>query len=152
MRRSAKIIIIVSCAVVVALAVAVYGLWHGYFDPGKYELLSTEWSESRQLAMTAKRSDHQALNGDQIFVLVGDHVFTPTELRHALHGPTVIFSTDRDCLSVRWKDTHHLVISCQGEAITDGEINRQKHQADGVSVSYINIVDAEPLGRAGRAP
>jgi hypothetical protein len=149
--KPAKIIAIVSSAITVAFVLAVYGLWHGYFDRGQYELLSTEWSESRQLAMIAKRSDHQALNGDEIFVLVSDHLFSPTELRYALHGPTVIFSTDRDCLSVRWTDTRHLVISCQGEPITDGEINRQKHQINEVMVSYSNIVNAEP-NRPGRVP
>jgi hypothetical protein len=126
MSKPAKVIAIVSSAITVALVLAVYGLWHGYFDQGDYKLLSAEWFESRQVAMIAKRSDHQALNGDDIFVLASDHTFSPTELRYALHGPSVIFSTGRDCLSVRWTDAHHLIVSCKGEVITDGEINRQK--------------------------
>lgn len=151
MSKAAKIIAIVSFAVSVAFVLAAYGLWRGYFDRGRFELLSAEWSDSHRLAMVAKRSDDSPLDGDQIFVLVSDHIFSPTELRHALHGPTVIFSADRDCLSVRWTDTHHLVISCQGEPITDGEINRQRFQSNEIAVSYSNIVNAEPH-RSGRAP
>ena len=151
MSRTAKIITIISAAIAVALSLAVYGLFHGYFDQGKYELLSAESSGSRQLAMIAKRSDHQAMNGDDIFVLIGDHSFSPTELRHALYGPSVIFSTDRECLSIRWKDSHHLVISCRGEVITDEQINAQKLQSGVVVISYENIVRAEPLCRTGRS-
>ena len=151
MGRTAKIIMIVSSAIALAAILAVYGLFHGDFDPGKYELLSTEWSESRQVAMIAKRSDHQALNGDQIFVLVGDHAFSSAELRHALYGPSIVFSTNRECLSTRWTDAHHLVISCKGEIITDEQINRQRLQSGAVVITYDNIVEAKPLCRTGRS-
>lgn len=139
MSKTVRIVLVIACAAVIALSTIVYGLFHGYFDQGDFRVLSVQSSSSGQLAMVAKRSDHEALNGDEIFVLSGDHVFSPVELKHALHGPSVIFSTDRDCLTLKWQDPRHLVISCLGGAIVAGEINRQQHHSGEVVFSYTNI-------------
>jgi hypothetical protein len=143
MSKTVGIALVMACAAVIALSTIVYGLFHGYFDQGDFRVLSVQRSSLGQLAMVAKRSDHEALNGDEIFVLLGDHIFSPVELKHALHGPSVIFSTDRDCLTLKWQDPHNLVISCLGDAIVAGEINRQQHHRDNVVFSYTNIANAK---------
>ena len=106
-------------------------------------ILSSERSPSGQLAMIAKRSDHEALNGDEVFVLLGGHTFSPVELKHALHSSAVVFSSDRDCLSPRWRNAHDLVISCKGETIVKAGINRQMREQDGVALTYTNIAGSQ---------
>jgi hypothetical protein len=123
------------------LTVTVYALFHGYFDPGSFEIDQTEWSPSRQVAIVAKRSDHQALSGDQYFVLIGDHLFSARELRHACYSRVVIFRADSSCLTVRWKDSHNLVVTCNGEAIEADHIAVQQHRSADVTVSYQDIPD-----------
>jgi hypothetical protein len=127
------------CTVVAVLIAGGYLLFHGYFDPGKFEIKTAQWSASKQVAVVAKRSDNQALNGDQYFVLIGDHLFSDTELRHALHSDKPVFSADRDCLTLRWNDTHDLVITCDDKSITPADINVQHHQSGEVTISYVDI-------------
>ena len=78
----------------VLLATAVYMLFHGYFDHGLFEVKQAQWSPSpeRRVAVVAERSDHEALGGLEFFVLIKDHVPSPTELRFANHSDDVIFS------------------------------------------------------------
>src|ERR1700756_787416 len=78
--------------VLVVLAVGWYALFHGYFDHGLFEIKQVEWSSStpRRVAVVAERSDHEALGGLEFFVLINDHVPSPTELRFANHSDHVI--------------------------------------------------------------
>jgi len=123
------------------LAITVYALFHGYFDHGLFEIKHVEWSSSppRRVAVVAERSDNDALGGYEFFVLINDHIPSPTELRFANHSDDVIFSGASDCLSVSWVDSHHLVISCRNGAIDSAHINVRKERADGVAVTYVNI-------------
>jgi hypothetical protein len=143
MNKTMKVVLIVACTAAIALSIVGYGLFHGYFDQGDFRVLSVQRSPSRQFAMVAKRSDHEALNGDEIFVLLGDHIFAPAELKHALHGPSVIFSADRDCLTLKWQDPHNLLISCTRNSISTDEINRQLHYRGDVVFAYANIANAK---------
>jgi hypothetical protein len=79
MKKSTKWITFAVCSVFIVIFG--YFVWHGYFDQGDFRLLSSVQSPTEQFAMVAKRSDHEALNGDQVFVLLGNHIFTPVELR-----------------------------------------------------------------------
>jgi hypothetical protein len=124
----------------VLIVVFGYHFWHGYFDQGDFRLLSSKQSPTEKFAMVAKRSDHEVLNGGQVFVLLGDHIFSAPELRHAVNSPTVIFSTDRDCLSLQWRGSQDLVISCKGEPIEQGDITRQLTNWGDVTFTYVNIV------------
>jgi hypothetical protein len=133
--------LIAACTTVIVLAFALYGLFHGYFDHGDFSVLSTQRSSSGRFAMVAKRSDNDALNNDEIFVVMGDHIFSPVELRYALHGPSVIFSTDHDCITLKWQDPLHLEISCAGNTISKDEINGEQSHSDNVSIKYVNIAD-----------
>jgi hypothetical protein len=66
------------------LATGWYALFHGYFDPGLFEIKQVEWSSStpRRVAVVAKRSDHQAMSSDIYFVIIADHVFSPGRVAH----------------------------------------------------------------------
>ena len=123
------------------LTIGVYALFHGYFDHGLFEVKQTEWSPSpqRRVAIVAERSDHEALGGLEFFVLINDHVPSPTELRFANHSDEVIFSAESNCLSVSWMDSHHLVIGCRDGTIDSAHINVRKERADDVSIAYVNI-------------
>jgi hypothetical protein len=127
------------CTLVAVLVAGSYLLFHGYFDPGKFEIKTVQWSASKKVAVVARRSDNQALNGDEYFVLIGDHLFSETELRHALHSDKPVFSADRDCLTLRWNDPHDLVITCDDKSITPADINLQQHRSGEVAISYVNI-------------
>jgi|SRR5271163_3251593 len=134
-----KVIAITVLIFVAMLLTAGYLLWHGYLDPGKFEIKSVQWSSAKQVAVVAKRSDNQALNGDEYFVLIGDHLFSEAELRHGLHSDRPVFSADRDCLALHWNDPHDLVITCNDKSITPANINVQRHRSGEVAISYVDI-------------
>ena len=130
-----KVIAITVCTFAAAVFACGYLLFHGYFDPGKYEIKRVQWSTAKQIAVVAERSDNQSLGGLEYFVLIGDHLFTETELRHALHSDIPVFSTDRECLTLRWNDPHDLVITCDDKSITRDDINVEHHRSGEVSLS-----------------
>ncbi len=128
----------------VLLVAAGYGLFHGYFDHGLFEIKQVEWSPSapRRVAVVAERSDHQAMSSDTYFVLVGDHVFSEREMRRAYHSDDVVFAAANDCLSVRWTDSRHLTVSCRSGTIDSPHIDVRKTGVDGVAIRYVNIADS----------
>jgi hypothetical protein len=134
--KSLIVVLFVLCA---ALMMCVWALFHGYFDRGQFEIRDSQQSSSKKLAMLARRSDHEALNGDVYFVLIGDHLLSPTELRRSYHGHEAVFATNRDCLNLHWEDSSKLVVSCIGPPITSGQIDVQQRQIGDIAISYINI-------------
>ena len=139
MRRTAKIIVVVGCVVVTLFAVAVFGLFHGYFDRGQFDIKHAQWSSSKQVAMVVERSDQQALGGLTDFVVVGNHLFTPDELRHVYHSDAVIFAATTICLDLHWESSTKLVVACKGSTVDINHIDVQKEQSDGIAISYENI-------------
>src|SRR5580698_8974566 len=126
-------------AVAAISTVLAYLLFHGYFDHGKFEIRQVQWSSSKQVAMLAERSDKEALGGLTFFVLIGDHVFSPDELRHAYHSDAPIFAAMATCLNLQWKSTRVLVVACDGSNLDQEYIDVEKKQSAGVSISYVNI-------------
>ena len=141
MSKAKTIAVAIVCVLGSALVTITFALFHGYFDHGKFEVTKVEWSSSGQLAIVARRSDHEALGGDAYFVLIGDHLFSPTELRREYYSHAVIFSTSRDCLALRWEGSHKLVVTCGGSSIEPGSINVQQRESGQVAISYVNIPD-----------
>jgi len=129
----------VLCVLGIAIAATALALFHGYFDRGRFEIKETSLSPSSSVAMVARRSDREAMSGDQYFVVVGDHVFSASELRDAYYGNQVIFRADSDCLSVAWKESHNLAITCQDGSIIRSHIAVQEHHIEDLAVTYINI-------------
>ena len=130
--------------VALVLAAGCYALFHGYFDHGLFEIKQTEWSPSapRRVAVVAERSDNEAMSSDVCFVLIGDHVFSPTELRRAYHSDAVVFAAASNCLTISWSDPHHLVLSCRDDRIDGAHINARKSIADDVTIAYVNIANS----------
>ena len=56
MRKITRIVAFAVCALVAGVAVAVYALFHGYFDRGQFEVEQAQWSSPKQLAVVVKRS------------------------------------------------------------------------------------------------
>ena len=141
-----------SLVTVVLCGAVLYGLglalFRGYFDSGTYEMRKTKRSPTGHIAMLVERSDHEALNGKQYFVLVGDHIFSSAESRRALHSKSVLFSTDRDCLTLSWTASETLVVACDGVPITSTDINIQRYSSNNTRVSYVNI----DSGVSGKKP
>jgi hypothetical protein len=126
-------------AVAVVVSAGLYALFHGYFDHGQFEVLRVQWASSHQVAMVARRLDHEALGGLEFFVLVGSHLYTPSELRHAYYSDAVVFSTSNDCLAVHWDAPNRLTITCDGLALGRDDINVERRQVGSVAISYQNI-------------
>jgi hypothetical protein len=139
MRKSTRIVVFIICAVAVLLGAAGSALFHGYFDPGLFEIKQVQWSPSKQVAIVAERSDQHAMSSYVYFVVIGDHVFSPSELRHAYHSDAVVFAAGSDCLALRWNGSNKLVVTCQGSPLDADHIDAQKRQSGRVAVSYENI-------------
>ena len=140
MTRFLKVSLAGVWATVAILAmVYLYALFHGYFDHGQFEIKQFQWSSAGQVAMLAERSDNQALGGLEDYVLIGDHLFTPAELRRAYYSDAVVFNALSDCLSLRWDSPNRLAITCSGSTVDRGHINAQKRQIGNIAVSYENI-------------
>lgn len=134
-----KIVLVVMCAAAVSLGTAGYALFHGYFDHGQFEIKQAQWSSSKQVAVVAERSDQEALSGYTYFVLIGNHLFSPAELRHAYHSNAVVFAAATNCLDLRWESPSKLLVACGGSEVDVNHIDVQKQQSEGITVSYKNI-------------
>jgi hypothetical protein len=134
-----KIAIKMIVAIGVILFVLGYLLFHGYFDHGKFEIKQVQWSSSKQVAMLAERSDEEALGGLTYFVLIGDHVFSPDELRHAYHSDARVFAAMATCLDLQWKSSRNLVVACNGSYVAQEDIDVEKQQSGEVTITYVNI-------------
>jgi hypothetical protein len=130
----------------VALAIGGHGLFRGYFDRGKFEVRAAKWSSSppKRLALIVERSDNEAMSGYAYFVLIGDHMFSQNEIKHAYHSDAVVFATNRDCVTLDWKDSSTLLVTCADTTpITDSQIDALRLRSGGVDVSYVNISNRE---------
>jgi hypothetical protein len=140
MKKTSKILVLVAGIVLITGVGAIYALFHGYFDYGKFEIRRFQWSSAGQAAMVAERSDDEALGGLDYYVLVGTHVFNPKELRHAYYSDAVVFSAlCDDCIRLTWASANKLTISCKGSTIDSDHINSQKKQIDNIAISYEKI-------------
>lgn len=138
MKRFSKTLLISLGLLILGLGL-LYGLFHGYFDHGQFAVKQVQWSSSKKVAMVVERSDQQALSGYTYFVLIGDHVFSPSELRHKYHRNAVIFAAADSCLDVHWHGPTTLVIDCDGQTLTREHIDVEKHQSGGIAILYDNI-------------
>jgi hypothetical protein len=140
MTRFFKISLLGVALVAILAMASLYALFHGYFDHGQFEIKRFQWSSANQVAMVAKRSDREALGGLDYFVLIGNQIFTPPELRHAYYSNAVVFSalTD-DCLTLQWNGQNKLTIKCNGSTIDRSHINAQRQQIGNITISYENI-------------
>jgi hypothetical protein len=139
-----KVGIVMVSVVAVTLAAITLALFYGCFDHGQFEVEEANWSPSApaRVAVVAKRSDHQALSSDVYFVLVGDHVFSPRELRTAYHGDHVLFAAASDCLSVHWTDAQNLTVICRDGNIDSNHIEVLKRKTGNVAVTYVNVANS----------
>jgi hypothetical protein len=139
MKNASKIFVIVIGLVLILGVGLLYGLFHGYFDRGQFEVKQVQWSSSKQVAMLAERSDHHALGGLTYFVLIGNHLFSPAELRHAYHSNAVVFAATSACLTLHWESPSRLVVACNGRYLDQEYIDVEKQQSGGVPIAYVNI-------------
>lgn len=130
---------VAACVIVLSLTGIIYAWSHGYFDRGHFEIMQSQWSSTHQVAMLVERWDNQSLGGLDDFVLIGNHVFSPVELRHAYHSNAVVFAAESNCLALQWDGPNRLIISCKGSIVDGGHINAQKQRAGGIAISYQNI-------------
>jgi len=139
MKKSVRIISLSALAGLILFASVIFLLFTGHFDRGKFEVVRTSWATPKLVAMVARRSDDDALDGDQYFVLVGDHSFSARELRYAYYHRGVIFRSDGACVTTSWKAPGALELSCGDGSIEAGAIAVEQNKKNGVSVSYLNI-------------
>jgi hypothetical protein len=133
--------VVASGIVLLCLAVVLFFFldFRGNLDRGRFEILRTVKNTENIIAIVAKRSDDQAMSGDQYFVFLADHVYSPTELRSALHRSHLIFNADRDGLKVDWRGPHDLVIECDSCGITKEGVNEQQFSSGNIKIQYLNF-------------
>lgn len=126
---------------VVALVVAglSYGLFHGYFDKGLFETKDFKWNSNGKVAIIAERSDNAALTSYIYFVLIADHLLSPSELRRAYYSKTPVFGAANSCVSARWEDPNNLVIACKDGVVRADDIEFREEQSGTVTIAYKNI-------------
>jgi hypothetical protein len=139
MKNSIKVSIVVACAFIILSGWGIYALFHGFFDQGTFEVKQSQLSPSKQLAVVGRRSDHQALSGDQYFVIIGDRPFSSADLKHAYYHDGLVFRAGSDCLTIQWMNTHELAVRCADSSIQMDEIAVQRKQVGDVTISYENI-------------
>lgn len=139
MTRSFKVSLVGMGLLAMLVMACLYALFHGWFDHGQFEIKQSQRSSTNQLAMLAERSDHEALGGLEYYVLIGNHLFNPAELRHAYYSNAVVFNASSDCLTLRWDGPNRLVVRCNGSVIDKRHINTQRQQIGNVSIAYENI-------------
>jgi hypothetical protein len=69
--------VVASGIVLLSLAVVLFFFpyFRGNHDRGRFEVLRKVKNSENSIAIVAKRSDDQAMSGDQYFVFVADHVY-----------------------------------------------------------------------------
>jgi hypothetical protein len=142
MKEATKAIVAIAAILVGVAAILFvlgYLLFHGYFDRGKFEIKQVKWSSSKQVAMVAERFDQAALGGLTDFVLIGNHVFSADELRHAYHSDARVFAATATCLNLHWEGPSKLVVECNGSYLDQHLIDVEKRQSGAVAISYVNI-------------
>lgn len=140
MTRLVKISLVGMGILAILALASLYALFHGYFDHGQFEVRRSLRSSTNQVAMVAERSDHEALGGLAYYVLIGSHVFSPAELRHAYYSNAVVFSAlSDDCLTLRWDSPDKLTIKCDGSIVDRSHVNAQRQQSGNITISYENI-------------
>jgi hypothetical protein len=121
------------------LCVFGYLVFHGYLDKGIFQIKQVQQSSSGHLAMLAVRSDNNALGGLTYFVLIGDHVFSPNELKHAYHSNVPVFDAMATCLDLRWEGSNSLVVTCNDSYVNRESINVERVKDGNIAISYVNI-------------
>jgi hypothetical protein len=139
MKSSIKVSMVIVCVCLATLLWAVNALFHGSFDKGTFEVQQSQPSQSKQLAMIGKRPDHQAMSGDQYFIIIGDHLFSPAELRHAYYYDGVAFRAGSSCLTIQWVNDHELEVKCEDHSIQPDQIAIQKDKVGSVTILYEGI-------------
>jgi len=132
--------ILIGFGVVAVVAfVLTYGLFHGYFDRGRFEVKESVWSSDGKVAIVAERSDQAALTSYIYFVLIADHLLSPPELRRAYYSKAPVFGAASSCVSVHWDDPNKLIIACKDGMLGADHIEFQAEQSGPVSIAYKNI-------------
>ncbi|NYF78151.1 hypothetical protein HDF17_000438 [Granulicella arctica] len=139
MRRYTKVLAAIACLVAILLVWGIYGLFHGYFDHGQFEVKQVQWSSSKQVAILAERSDQEALGGLTYFVVIGNHLLSPAKLRHAYYSNAVVFAATNTCLTLHWESPNRLVVACNGSYLDQEYIDVEKRQSGEIAISYVNI-------------
>jgi hypothetical protein len=109
--------------------------------PRVFTALKEEWSANKRLAVVAKWSDGQPLDGDQYFVLIGSHQFSAAELERGYDSDDLIFSAASPCLNIRWEDPQHLVVTCDARDISGDSIGVKRPKFQEVQINYEGIPD-----------
>jgi hypothetical protein len=125
--------------VAVLVAILAYGLFHGFFDRGQFEVKDFQWSSNGKVAIVAERSDQAALTSYMYFVLIADHLLSPKELRRAYYNKASVFEAASSCVRVRWEGPNRLIVACKDGMIGADHIESQVEQSGPVSVAYKNI-------------
>ncbi len=115
------------------------GCYQGVATSEDVRVLQAEFSARKRVAMLVERSDHAALSGTTVFVLISDHAYSIPELRKNLYGLDPVFMAGGAGISLRWSHPEELTVQCHDCGMTKNIIEKQKGTSNGVVVKYLGF-------------
>jgi hypothetical protein len=133
--------VVASTIAVLCLAVGLFLFldFRGCLDRGTFEVIQAAEGPGGRIATIARRYDHDSLGGNEYWVFVSDHIYSPKELRMAYYHSDKVFSADRDGFDVHWIGPNALEIDCNNCEITKDDMNEQRTSSGNVSVRYFGF-------------
>jgi hypothetical protein len=138
MKRSRKIAIWLITLPICVIGVWSILAWFGVFDTAPYSITQSVNLAPGQIAMVGIRSDQTAMVGYEYFVLISDHVYSPTELRRYFHRS--IFSAGTGAFTIEKDSPSELVIRCRPNCgITKDIIETQEFSKGNIKIRYVGF-------------
>lgn len=128
-------LLVVVCAIALWLALAFLGV----LDSGKFEIAQSQIISQNHIAMLARRSDNTALSGDTYFVVIGNHLYTSSELKRAFYSSRPVFVAGRSGLDIYSAAPNVLTIECKDCGITKDLVEKQRFSGDGIVIRYVGF-------------
>ena len=115
------------------------GCYDGVGRSESVDVLQTEYSTHKRVAMVVERSDHAALSATTLFVFLDDHAYPLNELRQHLWGLDPVFRTGSTGITIHWSGPDELTVQCNQCQDTSDIVQERKASDNGVTIRYVGF-------------
>jgi hypothetical protein len=138
MKRSKRIAKWLAIALICAIGIWGILAWLGVLDTAPYSVTQSVVLSPDRIAMVGLRSDEAAMIGYEYFVVIGDHVYSPSELRRSFHSS--VFSTGLGSFTLEREGPNQLLIRCAANcSITKDIVEIQKFSKGDIAIRYVGF-------------